>query len=74
MVGLKQAYDYDESYKKWENLPLPYIPEEYGTKITTPNTAQFCRIKNLFYGADKIICATDDDREGDLILHIYTIL
>lgn len=75
MVGLKQAYDYDESYKKWENLPLPYIPEEYGTKITTPNTAQFCRIKNLFYAADKIICATDDDREGDLIFaYIYDFI
>lgn len=72
MVGLKQAYDYNESYKKWSNLPLPYIPDEYETKITTSDYAQFKHIKELFYSADKIICATDNDREGDLIFsYIY---
>lgn len=72
MVGLKQAYDYDEKYRKWSNIPLPYIPESYELKITTDNLKQFRLITDLFHKADLIICATDNDREGDLIFdYIY---
>lgn len=75
MVGLKQAKDYNEAYARWENLPLPYIPEEYELKVTTDDTRQFSIIERLFRDSDRIICATDDDREGDLIFdYIYTYI
>ena len=34
MCGLKQAQDYNESYKDWRNLPLPYIPENHELKLS----------------------------------------
>ena len=81
MCELKQAYDYNPEYKMWTNLPLPYIPESYDLKICDDATEgslkmrQFNKIKSLFEKSDTIICATDDDREGDLIFwYIYEYL
>ena len=75
MVGLKQAQDYYEEYADWHKIPLPYIPERYELKVITDNYRQFSRIQNWFKQSELIICATDDDREGDLIFdYIYTYL
>lgn len=72
LVGLKQAKDYNESYAEWSNIPLPYIPDRYELKLITNNTYQYDVVKRLFNKAEYIICATDDDREGDLIFdNIY---
>lgn len=67
MCELKQAQDYDPSYKNWKNIPLPYIPEEYGLKLKDGVSKQYAIVKKCFMQSDLIICATDDDREGDLI-------
>ncbi len=81
MCELKQAQDYNPEYKQWRNLPLPYIPESYDLKICddaaegSMKKKQFDVIKRLFEKSDTIICATDDDREGDLIFwYIYDYL
>ena len=78
MVELKQAQDYNPEYKQWTNLPLPYIPEQYELKRMDEGGSkdkQFSVIERLFKKADTIICATDDDREGDLIFwYIYDYL
>ena len=75
MVELKQAQDYNPLYKQWTNLPLPYIPENYELKRIDEGGGkdkQFNVIQRLFQKADTLICATDDDREGDLIFwYIY---
>lgn len=68
MCGLKQAYDYYPEYRQWSKLPLPYIPSEYGLKLTGPQ-GQYDIIRNLFQKSTYIICATDNDREGDLIFY-----
>lgn len=81
MCELKQAYDYNPDYKQWFNLPLPYIPDSYELKICEDagegslKLKQFNKISSLFEKSDTIICATDDDREGDLIFwYIYEYL
>lgn len=71
LCTLKQAEDYNPEYKKWENMPIPFIPE-YSLKVVSDKKKQFNIVKKLFNSADKIINATDDDREGDVIFsYIY---
>ena len=71
LCTIKNAVDYDPSYKSWKNLPMPFFPK-YGIKIREDTKEQFARIKKLFKKADEIINATDDDREGDVIFsYIY---
>ena len=68
MCELKQAKDIDPAYAKWTNIPLPYIPQSYDLKLSEGMEKQYSKICNVFARADKIICATDNDREGDLIM------
>lgn len=73
MVGLKQGKDYDPAYEDWNKIPLPFIPEKYELKQITDNSKQMAVIKKYFMSSDLLICATDNDREGDLIFnYIYS--
>lgn len=72
LCTLKQAYDMNPEWKSWSKLPLPFIPEEYGLKVIKGAESQFLKVKQLFQQAERIICATDNDREGDLIFdYVY---
>lgn len=72
LCTLWDTVDYDESYKNWKNLDLPYIPPFYGVKIAPNAFDQFKIVKSLFEKSSLIINATDADREGDLIFsYIY---
>ncbi len=68
MCELKQAFDYNPEYRKWSNMPLPFIPE-YEIKYMDDKTQQIKVIYGLFKKADLIINATDADREGNLIFY-----
>lgn len=72
LFSLCALTDYDEDYKQWKNIDLPFIPKHYRLK-GLPNTAkQFAVIKGLFNKSDLIINATDWDREGEAIFsYIY---
>lgn len=81
MCGLKQAADYDQAYKDWSKLPVPFIPQRYELKPVAPgcfvqrNTKQLSVIRRLFDKADYLINSTDADREGELIFaYIYQYL
>lgn len=82
MCELYQAKDYSKEYNLWTNLPIPFIPAEYLIKVregvdykTGKKTGeadqnvlkQLDLVKRLFNKCDKIVIATDDDREGELI-------
>ena len=73
LCGLKDAQDYDPSYKSWTRLPKPFLPSHYEIKPSGKDApARLRSIKAVFEKADGIICATDDDREGELIFsYIY---
>ena len=67
MFELKQAKDYDEDYKNWSQMPMPFFPENWEVKPYADKTAQIKIVKDLFKKSHLVINATDDDREGDLI-------
>lgn len=78
LCRLKDVEEYQKEYKKWKDVPLPFIPPKFevvprkGPKNDKYNTTertkkQIAVCKKLFDQADYIINATDNDREGDLI-------
>ncbi len=81
LVQLKDAADYNPAYKSWYKLPLPFLPNPYELKLRTDGSSfdartkkQFELIKRLFSKSDRIINATDFDREGEVIFsYIYEL-
>jgi DNA topoisomerase-3 len=69
LVELKEPNDYDPALKQWTLGSLPFIPARFELKLIkdTRSRQQFNVIKRLFQSAQRIICATDAGREGELI-------
>lgn len=75
MCELKQAADINPDWKDWNKLPLPFIPNSYELKLIDSAKGQYKLLRQWFNDADEIICATDNDREGDLIFdYLYTYM
>lgn len=59
---------------KWDLNTLPFLPHSFDLKISKGAEKQFKVIKDLFNRSEKIICATDAGREGELIFrYIYNL-
>ena len=72
LCELKSAQDYDEDYKNWSKMPMPFIPERYEVKVKSEVKKQFNLVRDLMKKSDLIINATDYDREGELIFsYVY---
>ena len=67
LVGLCDASEYDEKYKKWRYDDLPIVPECWKHKVLEGTKKQFGILKKLMRDSkvDEVICATDlEQREG----------
>ena len=69
LVELKSPQEYDQAYEKWSVETLPILPREYGLKATENGREQFETVAALLARDDveEVVCATDADREGELI-------
>lgn len=72
LVTLCEPDEINEQYKKWRMADLPILPEHIPTKVISKTKSQFSVIKKLINAADteKVICATDAGREGELIFRL----
>ena len=72
LVTLNDAKDYSSSYKHWRNIPFPYVPEPFKTKVISGKEHIYNNIKNLMTSNNikEIINACDADREGSNIFHL----
>lgn len=72
LYELAKPEDYDESYKHWAFELLPIIPETYLYKQNEETARQIKKVTHLLkkHSKDKIIIATDADREGEVIARI----
>lgn len=63
---------YDSKYKKWNITDLPIIPQKFYYSKTAAASSQTKIVLNKIkeHISDKIIIATDADREGELIARI----
>lgn len=58
----------------WSLTNLPFVPKDFELKVSNGASKQFQIIKGLFEKSEKIICATDAGREGELIFrYIYNL-
>jgi len=72
LVTLCEPDELDEKYKRWRMEDLPILPEHIPTKVISKTRSQFSVIKKLMNDSEteKIICATDAGREGELIFRL----
>lgn len=74
LVSLEEPDGLDERYKKWRMQDLPILPDSIPLKVLPKTKTQFRVIQKLMNDKDteKLICATDAGREGELIFrYIY---
>ena len=71
LVTLCEPDEIDEKYKKWRMEDLPILPETLPTKVIRQTKKQFDVVKKLINdgNTERVICATDAGREGELIFH-----
>lgn len=72
LVELAEAGDYNAAYKKWNLGDMPIIPENWLYKVSHSTEKQFQVVKKLMLDSnvDRLICATDAGREGELIFRL----
>ena len=72
LVTLPEPHEINSQWKTWRKNDLPLLPTKWPLQIIQQTQSQFEIIKNLFENCQKIICATDAGREGELIFrYIY---
>lgn len=69
LVELQEPHEYFPEWRKWDLNTLPLLPESFQLRPRGDKGAQdqLRVIKELFKGADSLVCATDAGREGELI-------
>lgn len=65
LIELEQPSFYDEKWKVWSVNNLPIFPKNLSFKISEKTKDQFKVVSGLLKKADRIIIATDSDREGE---------
>ena len=76
LVSLQEPEELDERYKRWRREDLPILPQQMALKVLPKTRKQFAIVKKLMNGreTDRVICATDSGREGELIFrNIYQL-
>ena len=69
LVSLCEPDQLDPSYKRWSMAQLPMLPQRLPTRVLPKTQAQYAVVRALMLdqGVERIICATDSGREGELI-------
>ncbi|TDL34193.1 type IA DNA topoisomerase [Jeotgalibacillus sp. S-D1] len=67
LVSLEEPHAYRSDWKKWKLDLLPMIPETFRFTVPYDKKKQFGIVKKLLHRADRIVVATDSDREGENI-------
>ena len=74
LVTLAAPEVYNPTWKRWDWATLPMIPDQFQLVPVPKTQGQLKIIHRLMRQADTVICATDGDREGELIFrYIYRL-
>ncbi len=74
LVGLCSPDELDYRYAEWKLEDLPIFPKPFRLKVLESTEKQYQIVSSLMNdpGVDRIVCATDAGREGELIFrYIY---
>ena len=69
LVGLAQPHEIEARWKSWNRNTLPMLPERWPLVVNESTHEQFEVIRRILTSDDveRVICATDAGREGELI-------
>ena len=72
LVELAPPGVYDPRLERWDRADLPILPERWQYLVSSSTKKQFDILCKLMHWADvdRIICATDAGREGELIFRL----
>ena len=74
LVSLAQPHEMQPEWKQWRRNTLPMLPAEWPLVVYDKTKDQFETVRKILNSpkVDRIICATDAGREGELIFrYIY---
>ncbi|MCC4500287.1 DNA topoisomerase 3 [Limosilactobacillus reuteri] len=67
LVELAEPAAYNPAWEKWSLDQLPMLPRQFKFQLNAGAKEQFGIVKGLIAQADRIVIATDSDREGENI-------
>ncbi|HEX4962316.1 MAG TPA: DNA topoisomerase 3, partial [Thermoanaerobaculia bacterium] len=74
LVTLAQPHEINPDWRKWRRETLPMLPRDWPLVVSEETKAQFEAVRRVITAPDveRIVCATDAGREGELIFrYIY---
>ncbi len=74
LVALAQPHEINPEWKRWRRDHLPILPIEWPLVVSEETKAQFEAVRRVITApeVERVICATDAGREGELIFrYIY---
>ena len=74
LVALAQPHEINADWKSWHRSRLPMLPESWPLMVVDRTRSQFEQVRKILRSpkVEKVICATDAGREGELIFrYIY---
>ncbi len=75
LVMLEAPEAYGAQYKKWDLQAYPCIPDTFKLQVKADTEGCYLYVKQFFDKADRLINATDADREGELIFaYVYQMM
>ena len=72
LVELTPPGVYDSRFERWDRADLPILPEKWQYLVSSSTKRQFDILCKLMHrpDVDRIVCATDAGREGELIFRL----
>lgn len=67
LIELASPEKHNEKWATWNLDNLPIFPDNYNFEVSKETISQFKKVKSLLKKADRIVIATDCDREGENI-------
>ncbi|MEA2600451.1 MAG: topoisomerase [Acidobacteriota bacterium] len=74
LVTLAQPHEINPDWRKWRRDHLPMLPRDWPLVVSEETKEQFEAVRRVITapGVERIVCATDAGREGELIFrYIY---
>ncbi len=74
LVTLAQPHEINPEWRKWRRDHLPILPQEWPLVVSEETKDQFENVRRIlsFPEVERVVCATDAGREGELIFrYIY---
>ncbi|MFZ4791583.1 MAG: DNA topoisomerase 3 [Candidatus Competibacteraceae bacterium] len=69
LVRLAEPHEIDPAWKRWRRELLPMVPECWPLRVSDSTRDQFEAVRRILNddSIDRVVCATDAGREGELI-------